>query len=341
MFWEATHPGFTIQNLIAELMNGTLQTVLSGPQTIAVQSQLGMAAAESRREIAAERLAKTEEEGFRPFVESGYSGGTARATSDRSGFTYGQSLYAFGGEYRFDPATFVGSYFSYAGNNADLSNNAGSVGLETYGLDVYAGFRTNGWNGLAQFGAIRDDFNKISRASGYAFAPTASASTTGWTEQLNAEGGYAWPLGGPLEGLSVGPYGGLDVTRIDIAGYQESGTRLLNLAVQGRGVTSVVGSLGVQLNGTLNANGILFKPRADIAFERELGFDTDSVVASLSDGQTATVNAGPGARDAFRLRLGCDVILGQGLTAGASYSQIVTRDGNSNYGGRVDIAYHF
>ena len=337
MFWQATHPGFTMQSLIAQLINGTLQTVLAGPQTIAVQSRLGLIAEQGLWQVAQRRSEVRATSGFRLFAESGYGTGNRDETATRAGYAYDRYGFALGGEYGFSRHVYVGAAVGYDRTDAALAQGAGGLGLNSYGVSVYAGIHQHGWWGLTQVDGIYDDFGNISRASGLAYFPEARARTHGWTGGFGIEIGHAWKVAG----LRMGPYGGYHLVHIGIHGYRETGTRLLNLDVATHGLTSQQGIFGLRVDGRTTLGRYRIRPMADIAYMHEFTAGNEAIAASLADGQDAAVLAATRARDLVAVNMGVRVAVARRWHAGISIGQDLVRAGGTDHSVKLQLSYRF
>lgn len=99
------------------------------------------------------------------------------------------------------------------------------------------------------------------------------ASTDGSHWLAGAKVGYLLPLGS----LNVGPIATVDYARAKVDGYAEDGDPALTLDVSSVRASSLVGSLGVELEGDVDLGGASFQPMLELVAEKSLGGNAGSI----------------------------------------------------------------
>jgi outer membrane lipase/esterase len=162
----------------------------------------------------------------------------------------------------------VGLVGNYSRPKARFGADVAKTRSKTWQVGGFAGFGLAGGfvQGYAGYG---QDSHKITR-QGVVEAMTASPDGSHVLAGLKA--GYLMPMGG----MRIGPVVALDYAKAKVDGYTETGDAALNLNVSSLTAKSMTGSIGAELRGDFNDEGIQLRPFASAALEMDF----------LGDGRT-------------------------------------------------------
>jgi len=177
-------------------------------------------------------------------------GGTA-------GFTYGfgNGVVGLAGNYSRPRARF----------GADVARDE----IDSYQVGAFAGYAIAGAFLQGHVGYGRDK-HEIER-QGVVESLRASPDGDHWL--AGAKAGYLLPVGI----FRIGPVAALDYARAKVDGYTESGDPALNLIVDSVSAKSLTGSLGAELRGDFDNNGIQLRPFASAVAEMDFTGDGRTV----------------------------------------------------------------
>lgn len=113
----------------------------------------------------------------------------------------------------------AGLFLTYAHTDADLDTDGSNANTDTYGVGTYAGYNQGPFyvNGL--FSYARNIYETDRHY--YTSSPVVHGRTAGNQYLVNLDGGYDLTL---TDGLTVGPFAGLQYVHLGVDGYTESGS---------------------------------------------------------------------------------------------------------------------
>lgn len=264
-YFDGIHPSATGHQIIARLANDYLYYGDIGAQSAvlgetawrhredaldaATASLSGSAAWEARTAITVEGLADR--------TETDARGAVGAATSDgygvRIGLESGTETWRFG---------LAGTY-----RNADVDAGALGVDLDSFGLDLYAGWRSGDVFVNAAAGVAQDDYNDISRLT--SLAPIVhTASTRGVSTGARLQGGMWFDRGG----FALSPRAAVAWVSSDVDGYTEQGPAA-QYAYQDRKVQATTAEIVLRAEG----GGERVRFYAEGGYRDTLSDDSDAV----------------------------------------------------------------
>lgn len=142
--------------------------------------------------------------------------------------------------------------FGLAGSyrNADVEAGPVSFEVQTLGLDVYGGWRSDSLFLNVAAGAASDDYNDIDRISG--LAPIVQTATTrGFSAGARAQGGLWFDMGS----IAVSPRVAVTWASSDVDGYVEQGAAA-SYEYRDRIVQGVTGEVALRAEGEMGGFGM-------------------------------------------------------------------------------------
>ena len=304
MFWQPTHPSAFTHARIAALVDGTLYTVGQAPAAIAVQSQLFLRAAESRSDLIADRLDDLFKQGRAVFLDAGKDDGTRNAEVGRAGYDFTVRQTSIGVSQPLSQSALFGLTASNGNANARLKNGAGSMDADTVGMSAFLAFRQDALTTLVEAGGLRATLNTIARSSGFSYFPTATGSSKSTLWSLGASARYRIPMGG----FDLSPQVALRHSNVTVDAYQESGSRLLDLAVNEHSLRSNLATIGLRLDSSITVGDVNFLPQLDVDYQYKLSGDGETIMASLPSGQEVNGASEVVSRKALKVKLGFNLL---------------------------------
>ncbi|HEX6218128.1 MAG TPA: autotransporter domain-containing protein [Sphingomicrobium sp.] len=163
----------------------------------------------------------------------------------------------------------VGIVGNYSRPKAEFPTDVAGTRSKSWQVGGFAGFGIAGGFVQGYVGYGQDD-HKLSRA-GVVSTMTASADGSHYLAGLKA--GYLMPMGI----VRIGPVAALDYAKAKVDGYTEQGDPALTLNVSSMSAKALTGSIGAELRGDFNTDGIQLRPFASAALEMDLVGDGRSV----------------------------------------------------------------
>ena len=164
--------------------------------------------------------------------------------------------------------------FGLAGSyrNADVDAGALNVDLDSFGLDVYGGWRSGDLFVNAAAGVAQDDFNDISRLT--SLAPIVhTGSTRGVSTGARLQGGMWFDLGG----VALSPRAAVAWVNSDVDGFVEQGAAA-QYAYQDRSVQGATAEIALRAEGGVDR----FRFYAEGGYRDSLSDDGDAVRTGIS-----------------------------------------------------------
>lgn len=337
MFWQPTHPTAITHARIAALVDGTLHTVNHAPAAIAVQSQLSMRAAEASADLIADRLDGLFKQGRSVFLDAGNDDGTRNAEVGRAGYDFTVRQASIGVSHPLAKNTLFGLSVSNGNANAKLKNGAGATDADTVGFGAFLAFRQDAVTTLLEAGGLRTTFNTIDRASGFSYFPTANGTSKSSLWSLSASARYRIPMGG----FDLSPQLGLRHSNVTVDAYQESGSRLLDLAVSEHSLRSNLATVGVRMDGSFVMGDVNVFPQLDVDYLHELSGEGETIMASLPSGQEANGVSEVGSRKALKVKFGLGFLFSEKTRLTALLQKRFADEGGNSLLANITLTHSF
>lgn len=164
--------------------------------------------------------------------------------------------------------------FGLAGSyrNADVDAGALNVDLDSFGLDIYGGWRSGDLFVNAAAGVAQDDFNDISRLT--SLAPIVhTGSTRGVSTGARLQGGMWFDMGG----VAVSPRAAVAWINSDVDGFVEQGPAA-QYAYQDRSVQGATAEIALRAEGGIDR----FHFFAEGGYRDSLSDDSDPVRTGIA-----------------------------------------------------------
>ena len=164
--------------------------------------------------------------------------------------------------------------FGLAGSyrNADVDAGALNVDLDSFGLDIYGGWRSGDLFVNAAAGVAQDDFNDISRLT--SLAPIVhTGSTRGVSTGARLQGGMWFDMGG----VAVSPRAAVAWINSDVDGFVEQGPAA-QYAYQDRSVQGATAEIALRAEGGSDR----FRFYAEGGYRDALSDDSEAVRTGIS-----------------------------------------------------------
>lgn len=164
--------------------------------------------------------------------------------------------------------------FGLAGSyrNADVDAGSLNVDLDTFGLDLYGGWRSGDIFVNAAAGVAQDDFNDISRLT--SLAPVVhTGSTRGVSTGARLQGGMWFDMGG----IALSPRAAVAWINSDVDGFMEQGVAA-QYAYQDRSVQGTTAEIALRAEGGVDR----FRFFAEGGYRDSLSDDSDAVRTGIA-----------------------------------------------------------
>jgi len=231
-----------------------------------------------------------------------------------------------GADYRLTERLTAGVMAGYNKLWSDLDNIGSKAAIQTTNLGAYGTYYSKGFylEGLASYGW--NDTDKDRRIVFPGIDRTAISDQKGRAWSLSAGTGYDYPL----HNWILTPKISVDYVQLSTEDYTESGSGALNLQVDGKSSTLVLGQIGGSVAYRFALENVTLLPRIWAMYGRQLvGDDAYDTTARLAVGSSAfTVYSVPPDRDFLTLGAGISASLARGIFL---YLNAGCQVGQSNY----------
>ena len=272
------------------------------------------------------------------FANLSWSTGDKDETDREAGFDFNTYSLTAGLDYRFTERFVAGAALGYSRLNSDFDESVdvagGGIDADTYSLSLYGLYTYDALYLNSLIGYARNDYDIKRRVLVLSNAPsietidaTASADTNADVFLFNIGGGYDFVK----NSWQYGPVLSLNYVHSDTDGYQESGTRGLNLAVDSYSVDSLTTSLGGRVAYTSNQSYGVLIPYVTAVWRHEYEDDPTTISSRyvnefVPTGATPTilpvVTDGPDQNYGL-IGIGVSGVFKNGVQAVLSYQQSV------------------
>lgn len=355
LFWDGVHPTGQVQHEVAELFFSSLD----GPTTVGPEMELDRVVQQDLFDHVSARaaalrlgvtglalngiagspaLADGSDKPLAAFVTDSYGWGTRDARADTVKFDYTHNMISAGADYRINDWTAVGALFGYSDTSDTLGGGLGSQAFDSYQFALYGTAYADGWYGSVAGTYAYDDWHKLDR-NVFIAGQTGRASTSGHVFGADLEGGYVFRSGN----WSFGPEVELRLADFRIGSYIEQGAVGINQAVDGQGMTSLVGQFGFEAALTTMIGDYQVVPHLRLDFDHELHGGTRAIVTRIASQPTTSVTTDipVDATDWGRIGAGADVKLTDIVSALVDFDSTIGRTGSEDYSALVRFRASF
>ena len=269
----------------------------------------------------------------------GFGSVSASAQSDGLKFTNGGLI--AGMDYRVRDNVIAGAAFNWIRTDTDYKNNLGSSLSDSYGGTLYATW----WGESAYLdGMLNYSYADYDMKRNFTFPTPSTAKGDTSSNQLffSMRGGFTLPEEDWMGGFRFGPQARLDVVKMWMKGYTETGSAFAS-TMDKFDVTSVTTNLGGEISYEIEMESSTFTPRFYALWVHEFENDAQTLVTRLVLNPTTpitTITASPD-RDFGRLGVELNWGLSGGISMFLDYEAIVgLKNVESNQfgiGGRVEF----
>lgn len=270
LYWDGVHPTAAGHRLIARLANDYLYYGDLGSQT----AVLGETAWRHREDALDGSTASLS-------GRDAWTAGTAisvsaladRTETDARGAIGEATSNGYGVSIALESGTET-MKFGLAGSyrNADVDAGSLNVDLDTFGLDIYGGWRSGDIFVNAAAGVAQDDFNDISRLT--SLAPVVhTGSTRGVSTGARLQGGMWFDMGG----IALSPRAAVAWINSDVDGFMEQGVAA-QYAYQDRSVQGTTAEIALRAEGGVDR----FRFFAEGGYRDSLSDDSDAVRTGIA-----------------------------------------------------------
>ncbi|HZG46166.1 MAG TPA: autotransporter domain-containing protein [Allosphingosinicella sp.] len=246
---------------------------LEAPLHLEAQGETAMLAVDTFGQALENRLdlaSADEAEGppLRLFLGADY--GQRRAEAEQMSLGYKIDRWSATGGVEYDGGQWLlGAAISLSRGETEMQTRTGNIDSNGLHLGAYGNW-SNGNAFIEAYGGIGRvelDIRRDAVISEIEGSPEADTILAG------AQIGYLFDLGS----LKVGPVAGISYGKAEIGAFTETGDPVLTLNVQDQEVDQLVGSLGVELNGSLDLGGSTVSPFLTASAQHELNDDPRTI----------------------------------------------------------------
>lgn len=245
--------------------------------------------------------APTEKQGIKAWAQTFGASAKQNQLSNNGGEGYKSSSngFIFGFDKAISKKTNLGLALTYANSNIKSLDSLKKTGVDTYQLNVYSGYNSNGYflDSIAAFA-----FNNYNSSRNINSVNTrASGKFNGETYSAKIRGGFFHELG---SNFTLAPESSLTFSNNRTANYRETGAGTMNLNVESSQTNFLEGRAGLNLlYKTIRKNGLAISPQIKVSYGYDLLGDRQNITNSF-EGQSSSFNTKTAKYDGSSLRLG-------------------------------------
>jgi outer membrane lipase/esterase len=355
LFWDGVHPTGQVQREVAELFYSSLD----GPTTVgsemelnrvvqqdlfdhisarAAALRLGVTGLSINGTAGTPTLADGTDKPLAAFLTDSYGWGSRDERAETVGFDYNHNMISAGADYRINDWVALGALVGYSDTDDTLDRGLGSQAFDSYEVAIYGTAYADGWYGSVAGTYAYDDWHKLDR-NVFIADQTAHASTSGRALGADIQGGYVMRSGS----WSFGPEVELRFANFRIGGYVESGAVAANQAVDGQGMTSLVGQFGFEAALTTMIGDYQVVPHLRLDYDHEMYGGSRAIVTRIASQPTTSVTTDipVDGTDWGRIGAGVDVKLTDIVSALVDFDSTIGRSGSEDYSALVRFRASF
>lgn len=249
-----------------------------------------------------------------------------------------------GVDYRFLENLVAGLAFGWTGSSADFQDAGSNLDANSYVPSVYASYTHGGFYADGIFSYAYDTFD-LSRRIVY---PTVNRTAEGDTDanefSFSLGGGYEFDLKDVVEGLTAGPRIRYDYLHQDVASFEESGARGLNLRYRDVQIESSVLAVGFETAYAVSTGFGVLTPQLRFDYNHEFAAQPQRIEATfIADPNQFVFFVRPDYldRDFFKLGVGLAATLQHGVSAFIDWETLLGYDDVQSNVIHVGARYEF
>jgi uncharacterized protein with beta-barrel porin domain len=280
------------------------------------------------------------------FLSANLASAKQSETATEAGFDSDTTGIIAGADYRLQRNLVVGVATQFAGGDAKLDANAGSLDAQHNVLTAYGTYYPQqDWFVEGTLSAGRGQFDlkrNLQFTVGATTVDDTSKSTTDGNElALTVGGGYEYLFSNGIAGLLLAS---LNYTDVELDGYTEKSASALNLVVASQSLESLNTNIGGQLRRAYSTSWGVVLPQVSATWIHELKPDGQTISAKFVNDPFGTAFVFKTAdRDSnyFSLTLGVSVVYPGGISGYAHYEKLLQlksfEQGVVSLGGRIEF----
>jgi len=244
-----------------------------------------------------------------------------------AGFQPGYSFVSYGGalgfDYRIADGFAAGLTGGYLQGSTTIDDGVGKLTSESFRFGAYAAAWDEALHGSLYLGGALDSYNTTRDIP--TFARAATASPAGGEFDMKGSLGYDLKSGA----TTLSPFGSLDIDRVSVAGFTESGAGALDMNVGPQTDDSVRTTLGAKFAHRFgfDENWFGLTPALSAAWEHEFANQSRAISAQFATGGASfAVGTADVAREALLGSAGFAMEFGKDATLRFGYSVDVRSD---------------
>jgi outer membrane autotransporter protein len=210
---------------------------------------------------------------FTSFALGTLFGGNRGETFDLAGYEYDATAGTAGIEYSLSRNLIIGLAGNYTTTHADLTSGA-NIDLDAIQGAAYLSYATKHVFADQLVGVGSHDINLVRPG----VIDPVRGETDAFTLAVAARGGYLFDFGK----VRAGPIAGLTYMHTRVDGYTEKGDPMLTFDVSSQTLDTLTGHVGLRFLAPFRNGDSVIIPYLNILLEHQLGDDTRTLTASLT-----------------------------------------------------------
>ena len=250
------------------------------------------------------------------------------------GFDYTNGGLIGGVDYQFSEALVGGLSINWINTDTDYFGGGGSSDRDTYGASLYASYSVDSVNIDALFNYSFSDY-ALTRA----ISPTITATGINNSDEIFLSAGVDYEF--DVSGFAVKPGVRLDLVKVWMDAYTETGAGVDNVSYNAFDVTSFTTDLGGEVSYACKIGAGMITPRLYGYWVHEYQDDVQALAYSVGGGVVQTVLTDSPDRNYGRVGAGASLDLQGGLEIYVDYQALVGFDRINSHqfaaGGRFEF----
>jgi len=251
--------------------------------------------------------------------------GDKKSTENESGYKPHSYNLTLGADYKINSQWVAGAAFGIANTDANIANDAGDLEVQGYNLAIYGSYYQQALyiDGAINFGMADHEMTRHIhfRLASVGTDNHAHSNTDSNQIGLSLNIGHNWQL---RDNISLDAWGRLDYFNASIDGYQESGAKGYNVAINSQTDNQFHSGVGTRVSQPINSQYGVLMPYASIEWIHNYRNNAHTVSGYFISDPLATqfsFDADQPDRNYFDFRIGTSMIFPHGITAFTEYAK--------------------